>query len=205
MNINGLRRALGLGAVVLAGTSAQAITFFDVSYSVSPLTANANEVVIGNSISFHTPHAVVGDSGTGGARDGEFQIQYRADAGVGIEAIEMGITLHEVILGSMSTIDFKETVYELLPDDTLGEIVGAASESFFANFVGSWSQTLVLTRSVQRVHVVKNFYLSAPMTDDLDFTSLALVNQNLQVVPEPATMAALGIGALGLLRRRRNH
>jgi len=203
MNIYGIRRAMCLGAVALAAGSAQAITFFDVEYSVTPLTNEANEVIIGNSISFHTPFAVVGDSGTDGMREGEFDIRYKADAGVGISAIEMGITLHEVILGTESMIDFKEVVYELLPDDSLGDIVGSASETFFADFVGSWSQMLVLTRAVQRVQVVKSFNMRAPVTPDLDFTSLALVNQNLVVVPEPATMAALGLGALALVRRRR--
>lgn len=202
MNMISLRRALSLGAIVLATSSAHAITFFDISYTASPLTAGADEEIIGNSISFFTPFAIVGDSGTGGARYGEFDISYSVDAGVGIGAIIMGVTLHEVILGS-AKIDFKEVVYELLPDDTIGDVVGSASESFLADFVGSWSQTLVLTRSVNRARVVKSFVLDAPATPELDFASLALVNQNIQLVPEPATMAALGIGALGLLRRRR--
>lgn len=202
MNIFGVRRALGLATIIVATASAQAVTFSDVSYSSSPLLDQASDLAIGNSISFFTPKAIVGDSGTDGLRSGAFTIEYSAQADSGMCAVQAVVTLGEIVLGS-ATIDFTEDVYRLNPDDTLGPLLATVSTSFVATSFGTWTHTLNLSECADRIRVIKSFDMNAPESPDIDFGAITIINQNLTLVPEPATMSALAIGAVALLRRRR--
>jgi hypothetical protein len=49
----------------------------------------------------------------------------------------------------------------------------------------------------------KFFVMTAPDTQAVDLAALAVVNQSVQVIPEPANLGALGIGAAALLALRR--
>jgi hypothetical protein len=52
--------------------------------------------------------------------------------------------------------------------------------------------------------VKKEITLTAnPDSQDFDFAALGLVQQALSTVPEPGTMAALGVGIAALIARRK--
>ena len=88
--------------------------------------------------------------------------------------------------------------------NVIGSPIGSASQLFDANSNQTWSTTIVFDHLVQNLRVEKSFSLDATSdTQALDLVRVALVDQNIQVVPEPATLCALALGAIGSLACRR--
>lgn len=199
---------LSLGVVIAAG-AAQAITFSNIMFLAAPpstaLTAGATGAQIGtsNAIGFNVPNAQVGDNLP--LDHGSFTIQYDAfSGGAPIVANQVQVFLQSAILGS-GTITFNEQIFEI---DALGNEIGTAIGTITHVFTpGSnlnWSGNIVLTRQVERIRAKKSFTLSALNTNPgPDFAAVTSVNQNIQVVPEPATMTVLALGAAAMMRRRK--
>lgn len=186
---------------------AQNIQFYNYIFSGGPLAAGLTPSVtsgaLANAITFNTPNAVVGDP-VAPLRSGSLSIQYDAATTTGgIYANQVGVNLGGVILGS-GTITFREDVFEI---DALGNelrFLGSASHVFNAGPLVSWNTTITFTGApVLRMRAKKYFDFAAPDTAVLDLASLSFVNQAPQVVPEPASMTALALGAAALLRRKR--
>lgn len=201
--MNGFQRFAGLcGFVVASAVSAHAVVFSNVTIQSPPLSDSSSWLPIGNSISFFTPNALVGDP-VDPLRSGTLNIQYDADSEVAMIANEVVITLGQVTAGS-GFIAFIETVFEIDEDgNELGGPIGSISKEFFAGDDPVWSDTIVFSREVRRFRAKKSFTMSAVDTDVLDLAAVAQLNQNITVVPEPATMAGLALGGLALARRRR--
>ncbi len=195
--------ALSVGASV---AFAQNIQFYNYIFSSGPLaaglTASVTSGALANAITFSTPNARVGDNLP--LRSGSLSIQYDAATTSGpIFANAVGVNLGGAILGS-GTIHFREDVFEI---DAFGneiQLLGTASRTFDSTSGLSWNTVISFSGvQVQRIRAKKYFDLTATDTVAFDLASLGFVNQAPQVVPEPATMTALGLGAAALLRRRR--
>lgn len=189
-------------AMAVAAVSS-ASSFSNVNLQSPPLTTGSSWTALGNSISFFMPNAIVGDP-VSPLRAGTINIQYDAYTPGPAIANEVGINLGAALSGS-GTIFFQEQIFEL---DTLGNEVGGGpigviSHAFLPGDSTAWTGTISFTRSVERFRAKKFFTLSAVDTDAFDLASIGIVNQNIQVVPEPASMAALGLGVAALLRRRK--
>lgn len=195
-------RISGLAFAVFATVSANAVVFSNVIIQSPPLSTGSSFSTLGNSISFFTPNAIVGDP-VAPLRSGTLNIQYDADAGINMWADQVGINLGAAISGS-GFIIFQEQVFELdINGNEVGGPIGVASHIFDANSALNWNTMIVLDRLVPKIRVKKAFTMSAVDTNALDLAGVAIVNQNLQLVPEPGTMIAFGLGAAALLRRRR--
>lgn len=199
-----LKKTSGVIALALAAAFSQAVTFSNIVYSFPPLSMDADHEAIGNSISFTTPNAIVGDASP--LRSGELNIQYNADAGALLLSIGAVVSLGAPTLGS-GTVTFTETVWELDPVNnvTIGAPIGTISHLFNSSTGSFFSGTISLSRQVQHVRVLKSFELNAPTTAALDLAAVAIVNQSINTapVPEPATLAVLGLGAALVAKRRR--
>lgn len=189
-------------AMAVAAVSS-ASSFSNVNLQSPPLTTGSSWTALGNSISFFMPNAIVGDP-VSPLRAGTINIQYDAFTPGPAIANEVGINLGAALSGS-GTIFFQEQIFEL---DTLGNEVGGGpigviSHAFLPGDSTAWTGTISFSRSVERFRAKKFFTLAAVDTAAFDLASIGIVNQNIQVVPEPASMAALGLGVAALLRRRK--
>lgn len=191
--------SLALAAVA----SSQAVTFSSVTISSPPLSNGSSYSVLGNSISFNLPNAIVGDAMP--LRVGTVNIQFDVASGANMWADQIGINIGNAIAGSGQVI-FNEAIFELdsLGNEVGGGPIGTYTHIFNSSTGNTLSHLLTFSRTVENLRVKKSFTLVAPDTQSLDLAGVAIVNQNIQVVPEPATMIALGAGALALIRRKRN-
>lgn len=195
-------RFLGVVAAAFVTAAAHAVVFYNVIIASPPLSTGSSFLTNANSISFFTPNALVGDP-VAPLRSGTLNIQYDADAGINIWADQVGINLGTAISGS-GFIFFQEQIFELDgSNNEVGGPIGSATHVFDVNSGTQWNTVITLDRLVPRIRVKKAFTMSAVDTQALDLAAVAIVNQNLHLVPEPATIVALSLGGLALLRRRR--
>jgi hypothetical protein len=201
-----MKKFIAAVAAVIAVVTSQAVTFTNVqANAIAPstvLTAGWGYLnPTPNSIQFNVPNAIVG---SGQALSfGTFGLQYDAATASGpIFANQVGITINSGILGD-GYIQFSEQIFELDSNGfEVGGAIGSISHTFTANSSG-WGTTIVLSRQVQRIRAKKTFTMFATNAPG-NFAALGTVNQNVQVVPEPATMFALAGAAAMVARRRKN-
>jgi hypothetical protein len=195
-----LRFAFALAGVAGA-VAAPAITFSNISVQSPPMSTGSSWVIIGNAISFFTPNAIVGDA-VDPIRAGILSIQFDATNDQGMVSDELRVNLAAFTAGS-GRIDFSERVFEL---DALGNeigLIGSVTQTFLPGGGTVWSATIDFTHEVHAIRVKKDFVLTAPIADTVDLAALGIINQSINVIPEPASLAALGMGAVALLARRR--
>lgn len=198
-----MTRTLTLAAMALACVSANAIVFSNVDVQSPPLNNGWSFNTNANSITFFTPNACVGDNL--GTRAGTVNMYYDADNGNGpaMMADDVTVNLQTLALGS-GTIYFREMVFEIDAfGSEIGGPIGQISQVFNSSSSMTWSDTIWFSRTVNRLRAKKSFTLVAPDTQALDLACIGIVNQSIQTVPEPGTIAALGLGAVVLLRRKR--
>lgn len=171
--------------------------------STNPVINGASYTTSGNAVSFVTPNAIVGDT-TAPLRSSIINLQYDAcSTGSSANLVTANVNLGAAVLGPLSSVYFLEQVFELdSAGNEVGGAIGSISHQFTASSSPNWSGNISLSHPAQCIRMKKSLILAAPDTVNLDLAAVLINNQSVQVVPEPAGLAALALGATLFLRRR---
>lgn len=204
---------LALGSTQVAAAS---ITFTDVKINGFALTAgvplsNPNPLIDqstynvpvlgGNSLTFSTPNAIVGDASP--LASGSMVMSYIASSGPAMVAVNAISNIGAPAIGSGFVV-FTENVYSYDCNTmAVGPLIGSLTHTFNALANPNFSGTISLSTPSNCIYVEKVFQLSAVNTSAFDFAAVSINNQSIEVVPEPASLAAIGLGLAYVIRRRR--
>ncbi len=198
-----LRLIIPAAALFVGVAGAEAVTFDNVVITAPPLSTGATYAAIGNTISFFTPSALVGDP-VAPLRSGLLSIQY--DAHIGADPGAFSSITNDtvgVVLGS-GQIDFSEDIFEI---DGLGNEIGGPIGHIGGSYTVAsstpWDETGSFSRAAKNIRAKKVYLLSAVDTHALDLAAIGIINQHFESVPEPASFAVLGLGIVAVLKRRK--
>lgn len=206
-----MKKALLVLMVAATAAFSQAVTFTFVQWTGNPalnagLVWGTNPVFSGSSLTMTPSNAYVGDPRpTSFPRFASFGFWYDVTAGSGQVFTGMNASFAGALSGPNSQITMTEQFIAL--DSAGNELF----DLFPAGLTGTvtpsnmtFSGSVTFTQQVTKFRVKKSFTLFADTTAGFDLAQIQHINQSVQVVPEPATMTALGLGAAALMRRRRN-
>jgi hypothetical protein len=173
----------------LAALSHATVTFSNFTFNAEATGAGfTTPVANGNSVLYQPSNAVL----VGAASPITYEFAYDATTDAGAISGVSGLT--QAFTGGTATASYTIEVFDLVGGGLLGsQTVDAAANA---------SQLAAISfGGTAAVHVVSSLKLTAPAS--FGFAAVAQANESVQTVPEPTTMACLGLGAIGLLRRRR--
>ena len=196
-------KKFALFGLALAAVGAQAVTFSNVTITgPSQLVGSLGVDHFVNTgvtdIDFTFNNAIVGDSMP--LRLGAITITYEAQSSTAIVIDDLTLSFSSLLLGSGS-ITFSEYVEDYASATPLATYI----TTLYPGSGGFTSHSLVFSQPSNHIKVKKTVFLNAnPDTQALDLAGVGLIEQNLRLVPEPATMVALGLGLAAVARRRRS-
>lgn len=199
-----MSRSMVLAAAIAVAGASQAVTFsnFVITGDASVIGALGVDHFVNTSssdVDFTFNKAWVGDNLP--LRQSTISITYLATAGANEVITGVALAGNALALGSgiVSVSEIVEDLNDFTNGGTTGVVVTSSTS-------GSFNSVAQLTRPATHIKVKKTIFLDAtPNTQAVDLAAIGLVEQRvLTTVPEPATMAALGLGIAAMVRRRRS-
>ncbi len=202
-------RFLSIAALAaLTAASQAAVTFSNFHYGPGAIVAgfDTSLTINGNSLLWQPGNATVAEGVVLGQASPVLTIAIAYDAASTLPVTSIfgsASSFSQGFVGGSGLIQFKEDIFALDANGNEAGYLGGVTQSTALN--GNLDPvTIPLSSTATSIRVKKSFVLTAFNTSAAaDFATLAQVNQSVNVVPEPASFAALGLGAFGLLRRRK--
>jgi hypothetical protein len=197
--MKGLSKLALAAATCAAVSSAQAITFTNVVVNGPASLIAGNVPTTGaTDIDFAFPNAVVGDGQS--LRSGTINITYEATSAIAMDLNQLVFSSNALLLGSGYM-----KVQEVVEDVATGDVLASFEQDFFApSGSGAFTTNLTFTRPTKHFKAKKTISLFAvPNTQAVDLAGIRFVEQNIRLVPEPASMTALCLGIAGVVARKR--
>ncbi len=181
------------------GVNASAYT--TLGNTVVPLTLG-NPAVGSNAVTLLTPNGnILGQNLSGG-----IFWEYEA-TNLGAPANVVNYSIAGTVIGTGQVI-WQEQVFgidglgnEILIGTTGTQVINTANNP--GQGFGLNGSITLAQNSYTKIRVKKLFELVTGTGPGTNYASVGRINQSIQVVPEPASMIALGLGAAALIRRRR--
>jgi hypothetical protein len=188
--------ALLMGAVGAQAQVLDGVRFFNIQVGGTLAQGATFQISQNNTIDFHFPNGSVGDGQA--QRSGTITITYDAQSNRPLVMNRMHIGIMGQLSGS-GRIDFQE----LIEDMERGGYIGQHQAVLTHQSNLPYTNSIDFSRQSHHIRVKKTFSLSAiPDTPGFDIARISLNEQTIEAVPEPASLAALALGA-GLIARRR--
>ncbi|MBS1706835.1 MAG: PEP-CTERM sorting domain-containing protein [Armatimonadetes bacterium] len=193
-------KALLAVAVIGAVSGAQAITFSNVTVTgpaqlIGALNTDYFISTGATDIDFKFNKAIVGDNMP--LRFGTINITFEATDAQALALDKLNLSFSSLLTGS-GHLRFTEVVEDMVNPG----IIASFSKDYYAGSVGDAS-TLVFSRVTPHIKVKKSIFLDAFNTNAVDLAGIGIVEQKLETVPEPATLAVIGLGLAAVARRRK--
>jgi hypothetical protein len=207
--LKNLRGFLPLALCAVSGIASAQVTFSNV---VAPYTLNPGSVTTNWIVNQNGPAGTIDFSGGAPA----FKVGDSTPYSTGTSSINYDVTSTAPISSITWTMqgdveDFGRVQYVLSASNGSGSLGSNSGSilgvSYNGGVNGAFTRVLTLTLS----QAVTSFHVTTTLNSDINnqglpSTSVALVGlveNNMNPVPEPATLAALGLGAIALIKRRR--
>jgi len=199
---------LSLGLIAAAALSQASLSYSNIVATVTfdgTTTYNLNVLQDANSITFTSVPPMLVTTQNGFAHSAVVNISYDVNSSKGINGLDLIFTGQTLGNGN---VGFEENVFDG-SSNLIATVSGnkngnnAFTEEDFLSFQGgaqnfySVNKSFTLDLTGPQNETVHNFGISQVPS----MASVGLIEQN--AVPEPATLGAVGVGLLGLLRRRR--
>lgn len=191
-----LKPILAIAAAGIFAATAQASIVFSNINITGSLGGGATFNTSPTEIDFYLPEAFVGDP-TDPVRNGTLTLEYEASSTDAMVADLMVLSVLGAIAGSGQVF-----VNEVVDDLVNPGVIANFAALIDVNSPPPLTADIAFSRGSTHIKVKKDFTLVAADTPEFDLANVGIVEQNLELVPEPASIGLLVLGTLALLRRR---
>ena len=207
--------SVGAEAGIIYNLAGGTVTDLIESSATDPTPLYGDPIIVGDSLSFSTGPFAAAQAGVGSdITSGQLSFVIQADPGLFIESISLDEIGDYLLLGDTAEVTAGGTLVATVLDPLVGGFVSdpididpVMPQTGTGSGIWSGASTVVLTQlDATRVRIDLDNILIASANEPADAAFIdkkaLTVNVTFSDVPEPASLALMGLGLLALSRRR---